>query len=187
MSFIMLIPSATQDSTVQNLSPYVSDLVIDNLISCNKLEEIFRVKVKDTLLRRHRHQRASGLRRGLSSIIGRRTSNIPPSHGSQPSQLSHMGNTSSHGELHKSINCNGIFVKVEPPCRNMDSEDVKYNSSLPFDTNDLERTTTAIQRDDSVHGHLVYPQSRSLDIDEENGDKVVRIFLQCDITSGVSY
>jgi hypothetical protein len=38
----------------------ISDLVIDNLISCNKLEEIYRVKVRDTLLRRHVHQRSSG-------------------------------------------------------------------------------------------------------------------------------
>ena len=48
-----------------------SDLVLDHLISCNKLEECSRDKVRDTLLRRHRHQKPTGIRKGLSNIIGK--------------------------------------------------------------------------------------------------------------------
>lgn len=47
------------------------DLVLDHLISCNKLEECARTKMRDTLLRRHRHQKSQGIRKGLSNIIGK--------------------------------------------------------------------------------------------------------------------
>ena len=45
--------------------------MLEHLISCNKLEESARTKLRDTLLRRHRHQRPQGIRKGLSNIIGK--------------------------------------------------------------------------------------------------------------------
>ena len=68
-----------------------TDLVLDHLVSCNKLEEVARVRVRDTLLRRHRHQRPAGLRRGLSNII----SNKKCSHGQSGGEKTRKTSTSS--------------------------------------------------------------------------------------------
>lgn len=51
-----------------------TDSVLDNLISCNKLDKNFRQKVKETLLCKHRHHRSAGFRRNLSNIMSTRKS-----------------------------------------------------------------------------------------------------------------
>lgn len=48
--------------------------MLDNLISCNKLDKNFRQKVKETLLCKHRHHRSAGFRRNLSNIMSTRKS-----------------------------------------------------------------------------------------------------------------
>jgi len=52
----------------------ISDSVLDNLITCNKLDKGFRQKVKETLLCKHRHHRSAGFRRNLSNIMSSRKS-----------------------------------------------------------------------------------------------------------------
>ena len=105
--------------------------MLEHLISCNKLDENARVKMRDTLLRRHRHQKPQGIRKGLSNIIGKNR----PSNSQSNSSASNArkSSTMSLPTTDKSKD-NGVYATF-PSGKKADSDRI-----LPFQVIFLQHT-----------------------------------------------
>jgi len=149
----------------------IADNVLDNLISCNKLDEMFRVKVRDTLLRKHRHQRSIGFRRNLSNIISSRKSTNIFQNGLKSNPSNGVIGNHSNGNLVGSANnsSNKLTTANEKP--NATPKLFRNFSQPAFPTQGVSlRPHVSFERAESVQGHLVY-QSSAANEDEENNDK----------------
>ena len=156
----------------KSLSFCFLDNVLDNLILCNKLEEIFRDKVRETLLRKHRHHRSCGFRRNLSNIISsRKSSNIL-----HQSSMNGLKNGTTPHIQNGHVNDNGspkdnqqfeLQPKINPPklFRNFSQP------AFPTATSVQLRPHVSFNRADSTQGHLVYPPTSNSG-DEESSEKV---------------
>lgn len=119
----------------------IADLVLEHLISCNKLEESARTKMRDTLLRQHRHQKPQGIRKGLSNIIGKSRSNSQ-----QTGSASNARKTSTLSlPTSDKTKDNGVYATF-PSGKKPGAERL-----LPYQK-------TAFSRSESVPGHLVYQE-----------------------------
>ncbi|XP_065070911.1 electrogenic sodium bicarbonate cotransporter 1-like isoform X2 [Rhopilema esculentum] len=118
----------------------IADLVLDHLISCNKLEENARYKVRDTLLRQHRHQKPQGIRKGLSNIMGK---NRPSSN--QANGFNSRKNSTVSLPVNERNAENGVYATF-PTGRKPDADKI------------LSYKRSTFHRSESVPGHLVYQE-----------------------------
>eukprot|EP00794_Sanderia_malayensis_P018297 gene18297-20120_t len=141
----------------------VADLVLDHLISCNRLEESARMKVRDALLRRHRHQRSEGLRKGLSNIIGNRGKSSLPSVNGQR-KTSSFSLTGGDKSMENDVDTAMVNGKKKDalPAINVISE--SEHTQSPNIRKNFNRSA-------SVPGHLVY-QERNQPAQEDVSEKL---------------
>lgn len=146
----------------------IADLVLDNLVSCNKLEEIFRVKVRETLLRKHHHQRNTGFRRNLSNILSSRKSlNMLHQSASYKLNNRHSSNgtasvTSSNGHAKDEST-----LKIDSP--SVAPSETKAKLLRNFSQPTFSSTKpVSFQKLNTGQGHLVYPSPSNLLEDDTN-------------------
>lgn len=154
----------------------ISDNVLDNLISCNKLDKEFRSKVRETLLCKHRHHRSAGFRRNLSNIISRKSFNNSANATNNLSNgISKMSRIPSSNLIEQNAS-NG----TPEPTENHNITGVKLfrNYSQPAFPSTL-KTQVSFDRSESLPqggGHLIYPTPPNEN--EESGEFKTPAFLK---------
>ena len=192
---VYLLLTSTVLILFYNFCFLATDSVLDNLISCNKLDKSFRQKVKDTLLCKHRHHRSAGFRRNLSNIMSSRKSfnhsstkiskNNTNGNFHDPNHAVSTNSNGSAGGIDSAASAltNAAMTTAAPSgiklFRNYSQPAFPTSNGGPGKTH---HTPPSVYRTDSMpqggSGHLVYPPSSQNhnnyhDADDENMENKV--------------
>ena len=167
--FIIVLSYASYKHSI-----FMIDFVLDNLISCNKLEESYRVKVRETLLRKHHHQRHQTFRRNLSNIIGRKSLNMLHSSTQKVNNMTHFNSMQNGLQVPNGCvaDANNVSIKVDNPEVPATKPKLFRNYSQPAFPTTSRPQQTSFDRSESVQGHLVYQVSATQSPIEEETERV---------------